>query len=466
MIKRCLSLALSVLMVTCIFASGGSVFASSTREAETNDTYETAMDISIGSSVTGKIATEEDVDIYKLVPKNDGKLDLTFKHSTEGNTFGWAITVYLCIDGEYHTIYSKGVRPSDSVEYALPFVGVKADKCYYIKVEISKFAIAGYDYTLSTAFTKSDCIEQELNEDYTEASRLDYGKTYSGNISTVFDKDFYRVYVPKNAEAVISFKHKYTEEQYIRWKVTLYTCYKGDMSETYTEEIGGTDKNSIELFGLVNKKNTKYYLRVSEADNSNYVASGNYQIESRIGVFEPYSIKTDKRTTKGFQLKWEKKKGVDGVQVQLRKSGKWKDIKSGNIKKCMLTGLSAGKEYSVRLRSYQTIDGSVYYSEWVRIEAATSPAKAEIKKLSPNKKRKISIKWKKVSSCSGYQIQYCQNSKFKKTKSADVSKKKTDYTITGLKTGKTYFVRVRAYKVIDGKTYYGEWSASKSVKCK
>ena len=64
---------------------------------------------------------------------------------------------------------------------------------------------------------------------------------------------------------------------------------------------------------------------------------------------------------------------------------------------------------------------------------------------------------------------YSTSSKFssKTTKTATVKKgssKKT--TIKKLAKGKTYYVKVRAYKTVDGKKVYGAWSSVKSVKVK
>ena len=42
----------------------------------------------------------------------------------------------------------------------------------------------------------------------------------------------------------------------------------------------------------------------------------------------------------------------------------------------------------------------------------------------------------------------------------------TKKTVKKLKSGKTYQVKVRAYKAVDGKTYYGTYSAVKKVKVK
>lgn len=80
------------------------------------------------------------------------------------------------------------------------------------------------------------------------------------------------------------------------------------------------------------------------------------------------------------------------------------------------------------------------------------------------KKFKVKVIWKKLTKVSGYQIQYAPNKKFKKAKSKMV--KSTSAMIKKLKKKKTYFVRVRAYKLVDGKKVYGKWSAVKKVKIK
>ena len=54
--------------------------------------------------------------------------------------------------------------------------------------------------------------------------------------------------------------------------------------------------------------------------------------------------------------------------------------------------------------------------------------------------------------------------KLKKKKS--VQTKKTKYTIKKLKKKKTYYIRVRAYKMNGRKKVYGKWSTVKKVKIK
>ena len=74
----------------------------------------------------------------------------------------------------------------------------------------------------------------------------------------------------------------------------------------------------------------------------------------------------------------------------------------------------------------------------------------------------FTVKWKKKSSITGYQIQYSTNSKFKKNnKKIKIKNAKTvSKKITKLKASKKYYVRIRTYQ---GKKY-SKWSKVKSIK--
>ena len=73
----------------------------------------------------------------------------------------------------------------------------------------------------------------------------------------------------------------------------------------------------------------------------------------------------------------------------------------------------------------------------------------------------FTVKWKKKTKITGYQIQYSTNSKFKKgNKSIKIKSAKTvSKKITKLKVAKKYYVRIRTYK---GKKY-SKWSKKKNI---
>ena len=86
----------------------------------------------------------------------------------------------------------------------------------------------------------------------------------------------------------------------------------------------------------------------------------------------------------------------------------------------------------------------------------TKPAKVKSVKLTA-KKKKLNVKWKKVSGATGYEVMYATNNKFTKNKKT-VTVKKNKVTLKNLKSKKKYFVKVRAYKLANGRKYYGKWS--------
>ena len=100
-------------------------------------------------------------------------------------------------------------------------------------------------------------------------------------------------------------------------------------------------------------------------------------------------------------------------------------------------------------------------------KAVAKPKSAKFKKVKSAKKA-ISVEWKKVSGVKGYQIQVATDKKFKKNKkTVNIKKQKTTKTtVKKLKAKKKYYVRVRTYKIVNGKKVYSSWSKVKSVKTK
>lgn len=84
------------------------------------------------------------------------------------------------------------------------------------------------------------------------------------------------------------------------------------------------------------------------------------------------------------------------------------------------------------------------------------------------KKKKLLVSWKRKLNVDGFQIQYALNKKFtKKKKSKFAGKSISKKYLSKLKKGKTYYVRVRAYrKLTNGGKKYGKWSKVKKCKVK
>ncbi len=147
---------------------------------------------------------------------------------------------------------------------------------------------------------------------------------------------------------------------------------------------------------------------------------------------------------------------------------------NGKAKRPTVKGLSAfvnGTDYTIAYKSNVksgkatvTVTGK---GDCAGLSAKTAtfrivPNKAAISKLTKGKRNmKVRIKSQKKAAVSGYQIayKYGKSGKYKKVTTTKLTKK-----IRKLKTKKYYYVKVRAYKKIDGKKYYGTYSKIKKIK--
>lgn len=76
--------------------------------------------------------------------------------------------------------------------------------------------------------------------------------------------------------------------------------------------------------------------------------------------------------------------------------------------------------------------------------------------------RSLIVTWNQNKKASGYQLQWSTNKKFKGAKKLNVKQKTSVIAfLNGLQANKTYYVRVRSYKKVDGKKYYSPWSSAK-----
>lgn len=179
-----------------------------------------------------------------------------------------------------------------------------------------------------------------------------------------------------------------------------------------------------------------------------------------------------KKSTSKVALKWKKVAGAAGYQIYMKtNSGTYKKIKTitnGTTVSYVKSGLTQGYRYSFKVRAYKklsnnTVYGSFCGSKTVRMGIA-KPSKITLKQVS---KTKVKITFPKVAGVSGYEVsmKYSSGNKYKKVATLTKSSKNV-YTKTGLKKGRTYTFKVRAYKVVNGKKYYSSYTNLKKITLK
>ncbi len=123
------------------------------------------------------------------------------------------------------------------------------------------------------------------------------------------------------------------------------------------------------------------------------------------------------------------------------------------------TKLQNSALHSYVVKAYKTIDGDKYFGEQSdAVSVFIKPAKAQLTSVTL-KNSTLNVEWKKLD-CTGYEIIYTTDRKFKKglktvkIKNSNTTKK----AIKKLKKGKKYYVKVRAYAVNNGEKIYGSKS--------
>lgn len=171
-----------------------------------------------------------------------------------------------------------------------------------------------------------------------------------------------------------------------------------------------------------------------------------------------------------IKVSWTKVDGSAGYEISRKagSSGKYKVITTAKATAKSYTNkkLVTGKTYYYKIRAFKTVDGKKQYGAYSK----TKSAKPSLSKVTLNVTagtKKANLKWSKASGVSGYTI-YRASSKSGKYQAVKTVKGSTTvkYTNTKLKSGKKYYYKVRAYRVVSGKKVYSPYSQIKAVKVK
>ena len=132
---------------------------------------------------------------------------------------------------------------------------------------------------------------------------------------------------------------------------------------------------------------------------------------------------------------------------------------NGDVKVTYASGRKNVGTYKVTIKGQGNYTGTITKSFTITPKGTTL---SSVKKGS----KSFTAKWKKQSSqTTGYEIRYSTSSSMKKATIKKVkSNKTTSLKVSKLGKKKTYYVQIRTYKTVSGKTYYSAWSKSKKVK--
>ena len=172
-------------------------------------------------------------------------------------------------------------------------------------------------------------------------------------------------------------------------------------------------------------------------------------------------LKSVSNTASGIKVTWSKVNQAGGYYIY-RKTGTsktWQKIatikKGSTVSYVDKKRLVNGTQYTYMVKAYK--GSSVGTGTTLKTVRLAAPAITSC----TSRSRAVTLKWKKNPKVTGYEIRYTIGSSSKTIRVKNKAAVKS--VIKNLKKGKTYTVRMRAYKTVSKKTYYSTWSAAKKT---
>lgn len=489
-------------------------------EVEDNDTFDTANLIENNKVYEGNCSKGSDKDYYKFEMKQSGLADIVSNncyyhlYEEDENNNVYHIT-YCNSNGDNSSKYTNRVRLAAGNYYLL----------------MSPHQWAGdreYSFSVNMTYESPDDFEQENNNVKSMANEKKTNHWYAGNMNTEEDIDCFKMTILEDSFLSMEFKVP-RQIQKDTLKIGLYdSSMENVLSEAtntenpylktkeifcpagvYYVRVENVSKYSELVFVddysfNLNQRQYKYVTNLnlpetkivtegedftfnpvftpSDADNKSLKWNSSNQSVATVdqkgnvttgecGIATITAIATDQNkisascvVTVCRKIKYDLNGGINNSENSEIYVGHSFTLKNPWRKGYIFRGWYSDKSYRKRITKITSENSQkgIVYAKWEKIKLG----KTTITSFANKSGKKALVKYKAISGATGYEIVYSTDKKVKKNRTTVKTKAKSR-TLKGLKKGKTYYVKVRAYKTDStGLVVYGKYSAIKKVKIK
>lgn len=285
-------------------------------------------------------------------------------------------------------------------------------------------------------------------------------------------------------ESVSSYDNNYfySNMPYVSAYGTDKRKQKVSLANTYKMKASGTGYEKITKIGFgISNYDVKYSLQLYKNSQSGKPTSGTKLLSKAqtgklshcgyvtINLKKPVYVKSGDTVTAVITVSdpsgdpvylW-----VDvGDTSEMGGDGYYIEYNGKNMAKKSMMKLGSGKWFDLSKQKFYA--GRTTYKNLTGImNLYTDTPEGNLSSVSA-KGKKVTVKWKKAGGATEYAVYRASSKGGKYKKIASVSSKKTSYTDSSVKKGKTYYYKVAPVKKISGKMCTGKKSSAKSVKVK
>lgn len=320
-----------------------------TAENDTINAVRAGQAVPFGSFINGQMAWNDEEDYYKIVLSSSGRLSVNVHSDVE--------MIGICLNDpdndDYEWLDRRMEKGDDSYRYDLS-AGV-----YYL--EFSRYSSNDTGtYSFKLSFAASGETYTGDNDSFNavrNSAAVPLKKTIKGHIAYNDSDDYYKIVIP--AKARYSFR---VGSNISRVGFRLYDSKENAVQDASYYTYHSHDKGSKSYIYVLDPGT--YYLIFER--NSRY-ETGTYHFRINVSVPKP-AIKSVSKGRKCFTVKWGKKSGITGYQIQYGTKSSFKGAKTVTVNKSKqsrkIKKLKAKRKYYVRMRAYRNLKGDTYYSSW------------------------------------------------------------------------------------------------------
>lgn len=373
-------------------------------------------------------------------------------------------------------------QPTDVfVNLAVPD-GVKAASESYNSIKLTWAAVSGasgYDvyratssggtYSKVGSITGTSFVNGSLSTGTTYFYKI---RAYKSGGSTVYSS--YSSVVSAKPVPGVPGSVKAASASYNSVKVTWSAVSGADGYEVYRAATSGGAYSLVGTVsgagytngGLTTNKSYFYKVRAYRTVGKTKVYSGYSGVVSAKPVpGVPGAVKAASSSYNSVKISWGAVSGASGYQVYRATSSTGTYTLVGTLSGTSYTngGLTTNKAYYYKVRAYRTVGSAKVYGSYSGVVSAkpipSVPGNFVAARMSSSS---IKVSWNVVSGASGYEVHRAVSTTGKYTLLKSTTS--TNYTNTGLTKGKTYYYKVRAYRLVGKTKIYSGWTVIKSAR--
>lgn len=412
---------------------------------------------------------------WLTVERTSGSLcSYTVKNLSSSKEYKFAVKAYRIDDKE---VYSPSYPTVTAVTNPAAVVNLKASSTdSTVKLSWSSTKSAQgyiiYKYDNSKNIWSRIAKTNNTLTSYT-VNNLDAGKEYKFavkayrivNNKELSSSSYPKISVITKLTEVRGFKYSSTDTNVkLSWNklngAQGYIIYKYNPSKNTWTRLDKTSSVSYTVKDLKSGSAYKFAVKGFKTVNGKEVSSVTYP--SLTAVTRPdmvTGLKVASNSANSVKLEWDKNSSATGYIVyQYNTADKsWKRLAKITGTSYTVSKLSSGTSYKFAIKPYVTSSGKeIVGSKITQILTSTLPDKVNF--MVKTEVDKTTVTWDKVKGATGYIVYYKKNSSDKWNKLTDTTK--TSYTNSKLARNKNYIFTVKAYRVANGVTYNGKYSAS------